>query len=205
MKEALAWRYATKKYDPNRKIEPEKMQDILHAINSAPTSFGLQPFKLIHVQSAELRQKLREASFDQAQITDASDLLVFTVNRQVNDTHIDSYMNRIAEVRNVERERLQGFHNSIAGSLGNLNENELVAWNTKQAYIGLGFGLVMAAHLGIDSTPMEGFRKEQYDEILELNDEHAVLVLTLGYRSDEDVTQHNKKVRKSLEQFVIVK
>ena len=181
------------------------MHEILEAINSAPTSYGLQPFKLIHVKSPELRAQLRAAAFDQSPVTDASDLVVFTVNRNVADQHIDSYMQRIVEVREVERERLNRFQENIAGTLSSLSPEELIAWNTKQAYIGLGFGLIMAATLGIDSTPMEGFQKEKYDEILGLTDEHAVLVLTFGYRSDEDHTQHHKKVRKTLEQLVTIK
>jgi len=205
MKDALAWRYATQKYDPTKKISNEDMQEILEAINSAPTSYGLQPFKLIHVKSPELRAQLRAAAFDQSPVTDASDLVVFTVNRSVEDQHVDSYMQRIAEVRELERERLNRFQENIVGTLSNLSPEELIAWNTKQAYIGLGFGLVMAATLGIDSTPMEGFQKEKYDEILGLTDDHSVLVLTFGYRSDEDHTQHHKKVRKTLEQLVTIK
>ena len=205
MKNALAWRYATQKYDSTKKISDADMQEILEAINSAPTSYGLQPFKLIHVKSPELRTQLRAAAFDQSPLTDASDVIVFTVNRNVEDQHIDSYMQRIVEVRDVERERLSRFQQNIAGTLSNLSSEELIAWNTKQAYIGLGFGLIMAAHLGIDSTPMEGFQKDKYDEILGLSDDHSVLVLTFGYRSDEDHTQHHKKVRKTLEQLVTIK
>lgn len=205
MKSALAWRYATQKYDAAKKISEADMTEILEAINSAPTSYGLQPFKLIHVKSEELRIRLRAASFDQSPVTDASDLVVFTVNRNMNGEQIDTYMKRIAEVRKMEREKLSRFEQSIAGVLGSLSSEELIAWNTKQAYIGLGFGLVMAAHLGIDSTPMEGFQKEKYDEILGLTDDHSVLVLTFGYRSDEDHTQHHKKVRKTLEQLVTIK
>lgn len=205
MKNALAWRYATQKYDPTKKVSEEDMQEILEAINSAPTSYGLQPFKLIRVKSDELRKRLRAVSYDQSPVTDASELIVFTVNRNMDIEHINSYMNRIVEVREVEREKLKRFEQNISGVLGTLSSAELIAWNTKQAYIGLGFGLVMAAHLGIDSTPMEGFQKEKYDEILELGDDHAVLVLTFGYRSDEDHTQHHRKVRKTLEQLVTIK
>lgn len=205
MKNVLTWRYATQKYDPTQKVSEENMQEILEAINSAPTSYGLQPFRLIHVKSPELRTQLRAASYDQSPVTDASELLVFTVNRNMDSEHINSYMKRIVEVRQVEREKLSRFEQNIAGVLGNLSSAELIAWNTKQAYIGLGFGLVMAAHLGIDSTPMEGFQKDKYDEILGLEDDHSVLVLTFGYRSNEDHTQHNKKVRKTIEQLVTIK
>jgi nitroreductase len=205
MKSILDWRYATKKYDTSKKLTSTQLDEILYAINSAPTAFGLQPFQLIHVKNNELRERLKTASFNQSQITDASDLIVFTVPKQLEDRQIDAYMNRIAEVRNVERTNLSGFHNHIAQSLSPMESSELISWNARQAYIALGFGLVMAAQLGIDSTPMEGFQKDQFNQILELDKEEAILVLALGYRAEDDAYQHHKKVRKTLENLVTIK
>ena len=127
MKNALAWRYATQKYDPTKKISKEDMQEILEAINSAPTSYGLQPFRLIHVKSQELRQQLRAAAYDQSPVTDASDLVVFTVNRNMEDQHIDSYMQRIVDVREVERERLNRFQEKGA------EKCHFIVWGTGRA------------------------------------------------------------------------
>lgn len=205
MKSALDWRYATKKYDASKKLSKEQLDEILYAINSAPTAFGLQPFHIIHVQTPALREELRAASYNQSQITDASDLLVFTVPNTLEDQQIDGYMQRIAEVRNVERANLQGFHQNIANTLSQLTGNDLVSWNARQAYIALGFALVSAAKLGVDSTPMEGFNNAEYNRILGLEKEHAVLALTLGFRSSEDSYQHNKKVRKSLDQLITIR
>lgn len=205
MKNSLNWRYATKQYDSTKKLTEEQVTDIIEAINYAPTAFGLQPFKIIRVKSEDLRAKLSEAAYRQPQVTDASDLLILVANREVKNEHINDYMDRIAEVRGMERAVLSGFSDHIQGAVANLSEDQMTAWNAKQAYIGLGFGLAMAAHLGIDSSPMEGFNPQAVNEVLGLNEETAVVLLALGHRSEADTAQHYKKVRKPLEQFVEVR
>ena len=148
---------------------------------------------------------MREAAYGQPQVTDASDFLVLAALKKVDHEAVDNYMNRIVEVRGVEKGMLDGFASVINGTLGQLDTPQTTAWAAKQAYIGLGFGLAMAAHLGIDSSPMEGFSSEKFDEILGLTDYTSVVMFALGHRSEEDKTQHNKKVRKSIEQFVDVR
>lgn len=205
MKNSLNWRYAVKQYDSTKKLTEEQVNEVIEAINSAPTAYGLQPFKVIRIKSADLREKLREAAYGQPQVTDASDFLVLAALKKVDTEVVDNYMNRIAEVRGVEKGMLDGFASVINGTVGQLDSSQATAWAAKQAYIGLGFGLTMAAHLGIDSSPMEGFSSEKFDEILGLTDYTSVVMFALGYRSEDDKTQHNKKVRKSIDQFVDVR
>jgi nitroreductase len=80
-----------------------------------------------------------------------------------------------------------------------MDKSKVREWNSKQAYIALGQLLHTCACLRIDATPMEGFNSEEYDRILDLNNEglHAVLVCPIGYRSEADSNQHLKKVRRS--------
>lgn len=201
----MQWRYAAKRYDKSKKLTNEQVNAVLDAINHAPTAFGLQPYQVVRVKSEELREKLAPASFNQPQITEASDLLVFIVPKKIDAEFVDTFMNRVSEVRNVEKEALSGYGNHITGALSNLNEEQTIGWNAKQAYIGLGFGLAEAAIQQIDSTPMEGFNPQAVNEVLGLTDTTAVVMLALGYRSEEDATQHQKKVRKELTDFVIEK
>lgn len=205
MKNELQWRYATKRYDKSKKLSEEQVTEVLNAINHAPTAFGLQPYQVIRVKSEEMRNALSPASYNQPQITEAAELLVFVVPKAINKEHVDAYMDRITEVRNVEKGAVSGFGDHILGALGGMNEDQAVSWNAKQAYIGLGFGLTMAAHLGIDSSPMEGFSNAEVDKVLGLTEHTSTVMLALGYRSEEDAAQHSKKVRKTLDQFVITK
>lgn len=73
----LSWRYATKKMDPAKAVPQQKVDAIIEAIRMAPTSSGTQPFELIVVTNPEIRARIAEVAFGQAQITDGSHLLVF--------------------------------------------------------------------------------------------------------------------------------
>jgi len=201
----MQWRYAAKRYDSTKKLSEEQVNAVLDAINHAPTAYGLQPYQVVRVTSETLRKELSPASYNQPQITEASDLLIFVVPKKLDSEAVDSYMSRISEVRAVEKTALNGFAEYINGAIANLDEEQTISWNAKQAYIGLGFGLAEAAIQQIDSTPMEGFNPQAVNEVLGLTDKTAVVMLALGYRSQEDATQHNKKVRKELTDFVINK
>ena len=78
-------------------------------------------------------------------------------------------------------------------------------WTSKQTYIALSNLLNAAAELKIDVTPMEGFEPQRYNEILGLDKLglNASLVAPIGYRSEEDATQHFAKVRKPLDELFI--
>lgn len=194
----LRWRYATKKFEPSKKITSEQLEILKEALRLTPSSYGLQPLKYFIVEDPSIREKLKEKSFGQNQITDASHVIVICTNLKVPTTQIDTYVDLIAKERTVTRDSIEGFGDYMKSTLNELNEEEIKAWTTKQAYISLGFLLAACAELGIDSTPMEGFEPDGYDEILNLKDQnlHAVLVCTVGYRHEEDKNQWNPKVRK---------
>lgn len=78
----------------------------------------------------------------------------------------------------------------------------------RQTYIALGFALVAAAELGIDSTPIEGFNVQAINEMLSLDtdSEEAVVLLTLGFRDEKaDRLAEQPKIRKSIEQLVEIR
>jgi nitroreductase len=202
MIEQLKWRYATKQYDATKKISDSDLTKLIEAANLAPTSYGLQPFRIINVENPDLRAKLREKSYGQSQVTDASAIFVFVVENNMTNDMVDTYIDRIASQRSLPVEALSGFGDYMKGAIGYKSSDDIVSWNQRQAYISLGFLLAQAAVLNIDSTPMEGFDPAGYAEVLGLQNENAVLVCALGYRSSEDQTQHYPKVRKSLTEFV---
>jgi nitroreductase len=105
----LNWRYATKQYDKTKKVSSEDLATLKEAVRLAPSAFGLQPYKVLVVETAELREKLRERSWGQPQVTDASHLFVFAAQDTVEHAHIDDYIQRIADARGVPSEALEGF------------------------------------------------------------------------------------------------
>lgn len=203
--DALHWRYATKAYDSTQKVSPEQLTQILEAVRLAPSSFGLQPYKIIHITNPELREKLKAASWGQTQITDASELFVFAVPTNLNDSHVDTFIERTAAARNMPVEQLAEYAGMIKGSINSRNESERIHWAAKQAYIALGLLLETAALEHVDATPMEGFDNAQYNEILGLTDMNltAAVVATLGYRSKDDTYAGLAKVRVGMEELVV--
>jgi len=195
----LNWRYATKQYDSTKKVSPEDLHILKESIRLAPSSYGLQPYKVFIIETAELRQQLREKSWNQPQITDASHVFVFVAKNTTGPTEIDEYIQLIAETRGVSVEDLKGYSDYMKGTTAHLTAEQQLNWNAKQAYIGLGMLLTSAASLNIDATPMEGFDAMEYQKALGLNDYTPVVVAAIGYRSAEDQTQHYAKVRKSSE------
>jgi nitroreductase len=192
----LRWRYATKKFDPARKIPVEDWQTLEQALLLAPSSFGLQPWKFVVVTDPTVRARLREVSWGQPQITDASHLVVFAAKANLGPADVERYLARIAEVRGVALPSLDGFRQTMLGSLKK-PQAEVANWTRRQVYIALGTFLTTAALLGIDACPMEGFQVADYDKILDLSHQGygATVLAAAGYRVPEDPFAALAKVR----------
>ncbi|HEX8561683.1 MAG TPA: NAD(P)H-dependent oxidoreductase [Flavobacterium sp.] len=196
--ESLNWRYATKKYDPTRKISAEDIETLKEAVKLSVSSMGLQPYKVLIVENPELRDQLRAAAFDQSAVTEASHLFIFANETNVGQPQIEAYMKNIAATRGIEVESLSGFSKSITGFVGRLSNEDNEHWTRRQTYIALSTLINTAAFLKIDATPMEGFDAKRFNEILKLDGMglNTAVIATLGYRHNEDAAQHLKKVRK---------
>jgi nitroreductase len=196
--EKLNWRYATKRMS-GTKVPQEKVDRILEAIRLAPTSFGLQGFKVIVIEDEALREQIYKNACQQPQIKEASHVLVFAAHKKVTQEHVDSFIHNIAKTRNMPLEKLDGYKTMFSGIVaGDTTHN--FGWTAKQTYIALGVGLVAAVDEQVDATPMEGFNNEALDSILNLGEQNlgSVIIMTLGYRdAANDHLAHAPKVRKS--------
>jgi nitroreductase/dihydropteridine reductase len=181
----LNWRRAVKSFDRQKPVPESDIKKILEAIHMAPTSFGLQPFRVEVIKDAALKTKLQAAAWNQDQITSSSTLLVF-----VADAHIEARINDLFEKmsggQSAARENLKPYEGMMRGALLGRSPEELKSWAAKQAYIALGFAMAAAAELKVDCCPMEGFSGADFDKILGLPAGHSSsVVLAIGYRSTE--------------------
>ena len=199
------WRYATKKFDATKKITTEDLNTLKEAIRLSTSSYGLQPYKIIIVENPELRAQLQVAAYGQTQVVDASHLIVFANEMNFGEEGIVNFSKNMSETRGIPLESIQGYVEYMKSNIVTLSEETRNIWSAKQTYLALGNLLNVAAELKIDTTPMEGFVPAQVNEILGLDKLglNATLLATLGYRHDEDATQHYKKVRKSNEELFI--
>ncbi|MDK2772596.1 MAG: NAD(P)H-dependent oxidoreductase [Flavobacterium sp.] len=197
------WRYATKKFDATKKVSNEDLQILKEAIQLSTSSYGLQPYKVLIIENPEIRKQLQPVSWGQTQIVDASHLIVFANYTNITETHIDDYINNIAQSRKLNVEDLAGYSDFMKSKILALPQEQLAVWTSKQTYLALGNLINAAAELKIDVTPMEGFEPAKYNEILGLNELglNASLVAPIGYRHSEDVNQHLAKVRKPLDEL----
>jgi nitroreductase / dihydropteridine reductase len=198
--EKLSWRYATKKMDPTKKIPKEKLERILDAIRLAPTSSGLQPFEVLNIISAELRDKIRKVAWNQSQVTEASHLLVFAAWDNYTEARINAVYDNINMERGVSNEGLEAYRQRLLSTYPKRDEQTNYEHAARQAYIAFGFALAAAAVEEVDATPMEGFEPEKVDEILGLRARglRSVLLLPLGFRdANNDWLVNLKKVRRA--------
>ncbi|HRI14427.1 MAG TPA: NAD(P)H-dependent oxidoreductase [Verrucomicrobiota bacterium] len=195
---ALHWRYATKRFDPTRKLPAETWEALEQALILSPSSFGLQPWKFVVVTDPKMKADLVPASWGQAQPADCSHFVVFTVRKDLDAAHVDRFLNRTAMVHGSKPESLAGYRKVILGSLEKARAHGyLDQWQTHQVYIALGQFMACAALLGIDTCPMEGIEPARYDELLGLNGSGfaTVVACAVGYRADNDKYAVVKKVR----------
>lgn len=196
--EAQEWRYAVKNFDANKKVDKEALQQLMRATQLSASSFGLQAYKILIVEDPHIKGRLRGASWGQRQVMDCSHLFVFCIPKVLQETHVDHYVENVSTVRGVPIENLDKLSNYIKSFAAQKNQEEQAAWLTNQAYIALGSLLNACALMEIDACPMEGFEPSKYDYILGLEAQNlqAVVVVAVGYRSEEDENAAQKKVRK---------
>ena len=199
----MNWRYATKKFDPNRKLQAPDWKTLEQSLVLSPSSYGLQPWKFFVVGNPDVRAKLRSAAYNQSQITDASHLVVCAHRTGFSAKDVDRHVERVAQVRNVPAESLAGYRQAMLGSVQRPQE-QTDAWVSRQVYIALGNFLATAALLGVDACPMEGFDAAQFDEILGLTGQgyHAQVIATAGYRAEDDAYARLPKLRYSPEDVI---
>ena len=203
--ESLQWRYATKKMDPARPVPQDKVDRIIEAARLAPTSSGLQPFEIISVTNAEVRAKIREIGWNQAQITDGSHLLVFAAWDNYTVDRINHMFDLTNEVRGFKNEGWESYRQMLLKTYPQRDAEVNYQHAARQAYIALGVAMVAATEAQVDCTPMEGFDAAKLDDILGLRERglRSVVILPLGYRQEEgDWLAKLAKVRRPLDQFL---
>lgn len=202
----LKWRYATKAYDSTKKVDQENVDKIIEAARLAPTSSGLEQFRIIVINDQKLKEKIVPIAMDQKNIAQCSHLLVFAAWDKYTEERIDDIYNYITDERGLPRGRFGSYTTKLKALYLPQTAEENFTHTARQAYIGLGMALAQAAELKVDSTPMEGFDNDALDELLGLRSKglRSVVLMPIGYRdTTNDWLVNMKKVRIPKEDFVI--
>lgn len=171
----LEWRRAVKHFGSGE----VDLDPIVQAMVNAPSSFGLQPYKILAVSNKELKEKLKPVSYNQPQVTECQTLFILCA-RSDAEVRAEEYLKATEGVSRGMRDMLMGFISYLP---------DKTVWAAKQAYIALGFGLAAAAEHKIASCPMEGFNSAEVSKILELPSNLVpVVYLAVGEATEEDGT-----------------
>lgn len=203
--EQLKWRYATKKFDPARKIPPATWSALEEALVLTPSSFGLQPWRFVVIQDQAIKEKLVPLSWKQTQPADCSHFVVFAARDRMTENDIDRLIRRTAEVRGVPIESLAGYRKMMIGTLVLPPVAfDIKHWAALQAYIALGNFMTAAAVIGVDTCPMEGIDPAKYDELLGLPRQGyaTIVACAAGYRAADDKYATLPKVRFASEEVI---
>lgn len=196
--DALQWRYATKVFDPAKKIPADVWAALEKALVLTPTSYCLQPYQFLVVQDPAKRAALLSHSWGQKQVVDCSHFVVFTARTEMKEADVNKLIERISAVRNVPAEALNSYRSKMLGDVVTGARGKIAhEWATRQSYIALGNLMTAAAVLGVDACPMEGLVPAEYDKILNLagSGYATVVACALGYRAAGDKYASLAKVR----------
>ncbi|MCG7201214.1 NAD(P)H-dependent oxidoreductase [Marinobacter pelagius] len=202
--EALEWRYAVREFSPE-KLDNQDVEALIEATRKSASSYGLQPYQLIVIQSESVRRILLPHSFGQRKVLDCSHLVVLAAQTDIGDHTVDRYTDRYMKVRGVPYEDIAGYARHMKEALAAKTDPERREWAHQQAYIALGTLLTAAAAMRIDSCPMTGFDRKAYDEVLGLTGMRleASAIVALGHRSPADEHARLPKVRFEDREMVI--
>lgn len=194
---ALAWRYATKKFDITKPLSIEQVTTLEEALRLSASSLGLQPWGFVEVTNPEIRAKLRAKAWGQPQVTDADRIIVLAARTDLDDAYVDRFAALIAQTTGAPIETLKDYVGMMKGSLAGKTPEQRLEWAKRQTYIALGTILAVAAIERIDACPMEGFDPAGFDEILGLKEKNlaSVAMVALGFRHADDATANKPKVR----------
>lgn len=200
----LKWRHAVKAYDPNKKLDKAVVEQIVEAARLAPTSSGLQQFRLIVVGNQELKEKMVAGALNPDCMRECSHVIVFAAWDEYTPERIDAIYDKTTDERGLVRGRFKRYTDMLKENFGKMSKEEQFQHAANQSFIALGLALAQAAELKVDSTPIGGFAPKLVDELLGLPAKglRSVSLLYLGYADDErDWLGKMKKVRNSMEEF----
>lgn len=204
--EDLNWRHAVKAYQPKEKVAQEKIDKIVEAARLAPTSSGLQPFRVIVVENQDLKNKLAEGALNPDCMRDASHIIIFAAWDRYTAERIDEVYDYTTDERDLPRGRFGSYTDKLKSIYLPEEAEENFAHTARQSYIALGLALAQAAELKVDTTPVEGFDNAVIDKVLDLG-KHGLKSVSLMYVGvadpENDWIAPMKKVRIPTEEFVI--
>ncbi|MEM1184987.1 MAG: nitroreductase family protein [Planctomycetota bacterium] len=177
--ESIYARRSVKHFDPGHELTADEKTKLLEAAIQAPTSFNIQHWRFVVVEDKALRQKIRDLGNDQAQITDASLLIVFTADIKAWEKSPERYW---ANAPKDVADLLVGWMGPFHEGKGELQRDEAMR------SIGMAMQTVMLAAqgMGYDSCPMIGYDYDAVAKLINLPEDHCIGPLVVVGKKTKD-------------------
>jgi nitroreductase len=194
--DALNWRYSVKQFS-DQTLQPWQVNQLLEATQLSPSSYGLQPYKVLVVTSHDVRERLVPFAYGQKQVAESSHLLVFATRTDIDTPLVDEYVALAKAKDGASPASLAGFAEMAKGAIEGMNQAQRARWAEQQTFVALGNMITSAAMMKIDTCPIGGFEPDAFDRILGLKEKQltSTVICPIGLRDENDKYGQYEKVR----------
>jgi nitroreductase/dihydropteridine reductase len=196
LNDAVARRHTVKAFASGKSLPQEEIETLLNVLRNSPSSVNSQPWHFVVASTPEGREQIAQSTtgafvYNGPKVLNASHVIALCMRTDLDDAHLQNVLGQEEQDgRFAKPEGKAGQDKSRRGyvDMHRYEQRDIPQWMEKQVYLALGGLLLGAAMLGIDATPMEGFDQRALDQALGLREKGftSVVLVSLGYRSDED-------------------
>ncbi len=204
-------RFTCKGYDPEKKVSDEDFMTIMEAARLSPSSLGFEPWKFILLNNEDIKEKIYPYAWGAQKALDGASHFVIILARKGKDMRYNSeyvdyimkYIQKFPEdMIKARKEKCKDFQENDFKLFE--SEKAIFDWSSKQTYIALGNMLTVSAMLGVNSTPIEGFNRENVEKVFvdeglyDPNHFGLSCMVAFGYNN----TEHRPKTRRKMDEVL---
>lgn len=170
--EAIEKRRAVKHYDPSHRLSDEEVSQLFSLAMLSPTAFNIQNWKFVLVKDPELRKEIRKVAWDQAQVTDASLLIILCADLQAWQKDVSrKWRNAPQQVQDFILTAIDQYYRG----------KEQVQRDEAMRSCGIAAQTLMLAAqaMGYDSCPMDGFDFDAVAKLINLPADHVIAMFVV--------------------------
>ncbi len=204
-------RYTTKAYNPEKKIPQQQFEALLEVLRFTPSSINIQPWHFLVADNDAAKQRIAKSlvgryAYNAPKVLDSSHTIVFCTRTDISEDYLDTLLQNDEQSGRFKDEKAkQGQKDSRIGYVNFYRDEkgDLQGWMENQTIIALGHLLLAAGIEGIDATPIGGFDENILNAEFDLASKglKSSVIMTLGYRSDNDFNAQLPKSRLPAEQI----
>ncbi|HAK88066.1 MAG: nitroreductase [Nitrospirae bacterium GWC2_46_6] len=200
--QAIKERRSINFFDPGREIPDDKLRELFEIANLAPSSFNLQPWKVVAVRDPERKKALRQCAFNQPKAEEASAVLIMVADPKAMEENIDRMLDNWQELGYMKpdmRDTYKGMANNLYGTDDSLKRKFFAIKNTSLFAMNL---MVAAKGLGLETHPMDGFDEDCVKKEFDIPEDKVIpMLIAVGYLKP-GITLLPRAWRRKIEEFV---